>query len=228
MLKAIAPDIWHVPHHFTASGIPVSSRMTVVRLWNDSLWLHSPVPLTVEDQSALKALGTVKYIVAPNKAHHLFASVCLATFPEAKLFGAPGLLVKRPDLIGMTALSPTVELEWRDDLDQVFFDGIPLSNETVWFHNSSKTLIVTDLCQWWQGDLPIGAKAYAHLTGVRNQLAVPRTVRFFVKDRQAAQASAQQILQWPFERVIMAHNSIVEDNAYAAVKVAFAVFHCKG
>jgi hypothetical protein len=224
MLKAIAPDIWHVQHNFKANGLPVSSRMTIVRLGNGGLWLHSPVLLSSDDRAQIEALGKVQYIVAPSKTHHLFVSDCIAHFPNAKLFGAPGLSAKRPDLVYMTELVPAMQREWSSELEEVFFDGIPFGNETVWFHKSSKTLIVTDLCQWWQGDLPFAVKAYAYLTGVRKYLAVPRTIRMIVKNRPAAQASAQKILQWPFERVIVAHNAIVEENAYAAVKQAFTCF----
>src|SRR4051812_2801799 len=114
MLNAIAPDIWHVPHNFTANGLPVSSRMTVVRLKNGGLWLHSPVPLTDRDRADLEALGNVEYIVAPSKTHHLFAAECSAAFPRAILFGAPGLSLKRPDLAGMTELAPMAGPEWCD------------------------------------------------------------------------------------------------------------------
>lgn len=225
MLEAIAPDIWHVQHKFIANGLPVSSRMTVVRLRDGSLWLHSPVPISNAGRAELASLGRVKYIVAPNKTHHLFLSDWLAAFSQAEFFGPPGLSAKRPDLKGMTELKPVAEPGWREDLDQIFFDGIPFGNETVWFHKSSQTLIVTDLCQHWQGDLPLAATLYARFTGVRKKLAVPRTVRWLVKNREAAQTSAEKILQWPFKRVIVAHNAIVEGDAYLAVKEAFACFN---
>lgn len=224
MLQAIAPNIWHVQHRFVASGLRISSRMTVVRLANGGLWLHSPVPLSAELHKQLAALGTVEFIVAPNKMHHLFAAECLAAFPDAKLYGAPGLRAKRPDLTGLIELSPVVEKAWRDELEQLFFDGIPAGNESVWFHKASGTLILTDLCQWWQGELPFAARAYAMLTGVRRQLAVPRTVRWMVKDRQAARTSAQGILRWPVTRVVLAHNVIVETDAHAALVKAFSCF----
>jgi len=227
MLKAIAPDIWHMQHNFKVNGLPISSRMIIVRLNNGRLWLHSPVPLYSHGRAQIEALGKVEYIIAPSKMHHLFVSDCLASFPDAKLFGAPGLHLKRPDLVNMTDLVPGANREWCNELEEVFFDGIPLGNETVWFHKPSKTLIMTDLCQWWQGDLAFPAKAYAHLTGVRRRLAVPRTIRMVVKNRQAAEASAQKILQWPFERVTVAHNAIVEENAHAAVKQAFNCFQSK-
>lgn len=226
MLKVIAPNIWHMQHGFVVNGLAVSSRMTVVRLQHGGLWLHSPVPLSDEVRAELAALGSVEFIVAPNKVHHLFVAACLDAFPQAKLYGAPGLTRKRPDLQGkgMLKLTTAADAGWQADLDQLFFEGIPFANETVWFHKPTRTLIVTDLCQWWQGDMPFAARAYAHFTGVRKRLDVPRTVRWVTKDRVAARASAQKILQWPIERVVMAHNAIVEESAHAQVKAAFSWF----
>jgi hypothetical protein len=65
---------------------------------------------------------------------------------------------------------------------------------------------------------------YARLTGTRHHLAVPKTVRWLIKDRAAARASSMKILDWPFERVIVAHNAIFDTDAHAAVEKAFACF----
>ncbi|QCP53813.1 DUF4336 domain-containing protein [Trinickia violacea] len=225
MLKSIAPELWHLQRDFAlVGGIRISSRMTVVRLADASLWLHAPVPLSADVRSQLAALGDVRYIVAPNKLHHLFVTDCAAAFPAAAIYGAPGLKKKRPDLAAMRELTREIEPQWSQDLEQTFFDGFPLGNETIWFHKRSRTLIVTDLCQCWQGEMPFASKLYASLTGVRNRLAVPRTIQLAVKNREAARASAAKILGYPFERVVTAHNSIVEHDAHAAVERAFACF----
>ena len=224
MLQHIASGIWHTTHEFTSTGMRITSRMTVVRLGDGTLWLHSPVAISAGLKAELMALGEVAYIVAPNKMHHLFLQNCLTAFPSAKLFGAPGLNKKRPDLTTLQELNTTNIAPWQHDLDQVFFEGIPLGNETVWFHKGSRTLIVTDLLQFYQGDLPFGVRVYARLNSVRRQLAVPRMIRLVVKDKAAAKASAAKILRWPFERVVVAHNSIINVDAYTAVTRAFACF----
>ena len=198
--------------------------MTVVRLQGGSLWLHSPVPISSELKAEITALGEVKYVVAPSKMHHLFVVNCMVAFPQASLFGAPGLQAKRPDLQGMRELQAVAEPSWQEDLEQHFFAGMPLVNETVWFHKPSRTLIVTDLLQYYQGDLSFGLKLYARLTGTLNQLAVPKTVRWLVKDRAAALSSAKKILDWPFERIVVAHNVIVEADAHTTVEKAFQSF----
>ena len=224
MLQNIASNIWHTQHNFVVNGLRVSSRMTVVRLQDGRLWLHSPVPNTNELKAELMALGEVGYVVAPSKMHYLFAADCMGAFPQAKLFGAPGLQAKRSNLKDMCELQAIPEPSWQEDLEQLFFAGMPLVNETVWFHKPSRTLIVTDLLQYYQGDMSFGLKIYAKLTGTSKQLAVPKTVRWLVKDRVAALASAQKILNWPFERVVVAHNSIVETDAHAVVEKAFECF----
>lgn len=224
MLETITPNIWHTQHSFVANGVRASSRMTVVRLQDGRLWLHSPVPITTELKAELMALGEVAYVVAPSKMHHLFVSDCMTAFPQATLFGAPGLQVKRPDLQGMRELQAVAEPSWQDDLEQLFFSGMPLVNETVWFHKPSRTLIVTDLLQCYQGELSFGLKLYARLTGTLDQMAVPKTVRWLVKDRAAALASAQKVLDWPFERVVVAHNTILTVEAHTTVEKALKRF----
>jgi hypothetical protein len=224
MLIHIAPNLWHMERGFKAAGLPVSSRMTVVRFDDGRLWLHSPVRFSEAVAEQLRGLGEVAWIVAPNRAHHLFAKHAQRMFPQAALYGAPGLAAKRPDLAGLVELGDTVPPEWQYDLDQVCIRGMPFVNEVVWFHKASRTLIMTDVLQCWGGDLDWKTAAYARLTGVRSKLDVPRTVRLVTRDKAKAAGSARLILQWPFARVITAHNSIVEQDAHAAVARAFRRF----
>lgn len=224
MLQSLAPDIWYARHSFTTAGVPVTSTMTVVRLRDGGLWLHSAVPLVDGLREQLEALGTVKFVVAPNLTHHLFAKKALAAFPQARLFGPAALRAKRPDLPQMNDLSPGAQAEWAGDIDQVFFGGVPMTDETAFFHKPSGTLILTDLCQWWRGELSWKARLVAHLTGVRGKLAVPRSIRLVVRDREHARRSAAQILQWPIERLVVAHNSVIEQDAMPHVRDALSYF----
>jgi hypothetical protein len=224
MLTQIAPNLWHMVRGFKTAGVPVSSRMTVVRFDDGRLWLHSPVRFDEAVADQLRSLGTVAWIVAPNRTHHLFAKHAQRMFPDAALYGAPGLAAKRPDLAGLIELGDTVPPEWQHELDQVCIRGIPFVNEVAWFHKASATLIMTDVLQCWCGELPWPAAMYGRLTGVLGHLDVPRTVRLVTRDRMLAAGSARVILQWPFTRVITAHNSIVEQDAHALVARAFRRF----
>jgi hypothetical protein len=221
-LIALGPEIWSATHNFKVGLMPLSTRMTVVRLGENHLWLHSPIPLDKDLLTELAALGEVRAVVAPNKVHHLFLAPCAAAFPNATLYGAPGLAKKCPKLPPMRELSGRAFSDWQGQLDEIFIEGIPFANETVWFHHLSATLIVTDLVQFWDGELAWSAKLYAHLTGVRTQLNVPYTVRALVRDRDGVRRCAARILEWPIQRIVMAHKAVIEVDAHARMRHALA------
>jgi len=217
VLHRITDQLWHAQHRFHVNGLAVSSRMSVVQLPGGQLWLHSPVPISAALRAQLCELGEVRYIVAPSKTHHLFLADCAAAFPQAQLFGAPGLRAKRPELAGLQELPEPAAAPWAPALDWALFEGIPYANETVWFHRPSASLILTDLLQCWQHAGSWQARLYARLTGVHRQLAAPRTVRALVRDRAAARRSIERLLAWPFERVLLAHDATLEQDAHASV-----------
>lgn len=220
MLQPVAQDIWHQQHALSVMGIRATSRMTVVRLADGRLWLHSPIPVAPDILAELAALGQVAFIVAPNRFHHLYVGQWAAAFPSAAVFGAPGLDEKRPDLV-MRPLRKMAEPEWEQDLGQVFVEGVPTLNETVWYHRKSRTLIITDLCHYITGDLPLSSRLYAGLMGVRRRPAVSNGVRLCIRDRAALAGSLRRILQWDIGRVVFAHNVILERNACDALRLAF-------
>ena len=219
MLQPVGPEIWHQQHNFSAFGVRTSSRMTVVRLDGGRLWLHSPIPISPALRKELDALGEVACIIAPNRFHHLYAGLCAAEFPSATLYGAPGLETKRPDL-PMRQLGELPEPAWERELGQVFVEGVPALNETVWYHYRSRTLIITDLCHYITGDLPLSSRLYAGVMGVHRRLAVSNGIRLMIRDRAALARSVRKILEWDVGRVVFAHNVILERDAYAALKQA--------
>src|SRR4051812_986664 len=99
MLAELAADLWAVDHVLRLpGGVRMPLRMTVVRLSDGALWVHSPVPLDEGTAAALTALGPVRVVVAPSTQHHLFVAPLLARFPRARLLGPSALHRKRPDL----------------------------------------------------------------------------------------------------------------------------------
>jgi hypothetical protein len=191
----------------------MSARMTVVRLRDGSLWLHSPTPIGPDLHQALNQLGTVRYIVAPNRYHHMFAGDALRLFPQAQLFGPRSLRRKRPDLGTLRELASQAEPEWVGELDQIPIEGVPAVRETAFFHRASGSLILTDLCQCWEGKLPVLADLYARAAGARGRLAIPLTIRLATRDKPALRASLDRLVRLPVSRILVAHNAVVERDA---------------
>ena len=144
-LRPLAEELWVVERPQTFYGLPVGTRMTVVRLPGERLLLHSPVALDPELRAQLDALGQVRFAVAPNRVHHLYAGDVAKAYPGTRLWVAPGLERKRPDLRFEALLGDEAPEEWRGELDQAFFRGRPYENEVAFFHRRSRTLLLCDL-----------------------------------------------------------------------------------
>ena len=226
-LKEHAPGLW------TADGqadkkIPkflqkydFSTRMTVIRLTDGGLFLHSPIRLDEGLRAELGGLGEVRAIVAPNKFHHLYAGDACAAYPSANLYGAPGLPVKRKDLKFAGMLADEARPEWRGDLEQRTIRGMPMLNEVAFFHPSSRTLIATDLIFNVPRDRPWGIPIVSRLLDVGGRFGPSRLGRWLIRDKQAARESLGLIMRWDFDRVIVAHGDVLESGGHKKVRDAF-------
>lgn len=221
-LIPLAQDIWTAVSSQAFLGMDVGARMTIVRLASGFLLVHSPVRPTDALKNELSALGEVRFIIAPNKFHHLYAGEFAAAYPDARIYGAPGLKEKRKDLELHGVLSDEPEPYWEDSLEQHVFEGIPAVNEVVFFHPASRTVIFTDLVFNFSSGLTPGQKLFALLDGVYDKTAVSRLTRYILLgDRKKVRRSADRILEWGFDKVVLAHKDIVHEGGYEAVKKAF-------
>jgi hypothetical protein len=204
--------------------VPFTTRMTIVRLSSGALWLHSPITATPARLEAVRALGPIRQIVAPNKFHHLFVREWARAAPDARCWAEPALAKRKPELGFDGILGDAAEPDWNGDLDQVIFGGTQVLPEAVFFHRSSRTAIFTDLIQNHDptGETPV----YRWLKGI-NRILAPngesqRDWRLTVRDRSTARAALERILAWDIERVLLSHGICIERGGHAFVERAFA------
>jgi Domain of unknown function (DUF4336) len=202
-------QVWvqHVPLRFF--GLQMGTRMTVVRLDDGSLFVHSP---TAADKArrGVDELGPVRFIIAPNRLHHLWLAEWAAAYPHAQLWGSPKLLQKRKDIAWTGALGDAPEAGWAAEVDQTLFGGYDWLSEVVFYHRASRTLIVADLLESTHADDELLLRVFGHLAGDYERPTLTRDQRRFVRDRAAARSSVRRILSWDFERIILAHGRLVE------------------
>jgi len=220
---SIAQNLWSLNQPQKFLGVEIGTRMTVIRLDSGDLFLHSPIRLTDEIKQTLSNLGNIRYVVAPNKFHHLYVGDYVSAFPEAEIFSAPGLKEKRRDLSFHNVLTDGQEYGWTSDITHLFIDGIPLLNEVVFLHHQSKTLILTDLICNLGPEIPFSTKILAKLDGIYMNPAVPRIFRYFgIKDSHKVRKSISTILSWDFDRILISHGNIVESGGKRAFRKAFS------
>src|SRR5215470_1175311 len=105
-------NLWTVSRPLRFLGAEIGTRMTVIRLKNGTLFLHSPVTLDEPTRTEIDALGPVGFVIAPNRFHHLFVADYIRAYPTAKFFCAPGLDSKRKDLKFDAVLDDAPPAEW--------------------------------------------------------------------------------------------------------------------
>ena len=226
MQEYVSGSIWLCNYGVRYFGCNIEARMTVIRMADGRLMLHSPCEIKPVLKQEIQALGKVAYIVAPSNFHYLHVPSAQKAFPDAKTFICPGVEKKKPDMLFDGVLGDSTRAEWKDDLDQVLIQGSRWMREAVFFHRSSKTLILVDLVEnitdttprvnwvlkfWWKmvfrmWNRPLPAPEY----------------RMGWRDRAAARVSLKRIMEWDFQRVVLAHGDLIETEAKQTVQKAWA------
>ena len=221
-LRQLADDLWIADRPQRFYGLAVGARMTVMRLADASLLLHSPIALDDGVRRELDALGTVRYAVAPNRVHHLYAGKVVEAYPESRLWIAPGLERKRPDLRYVAMLGDEAPAEWRRQVDQTFFRGRPYENEVVFCHRASRTLILCDLAFNFGPSAALTTRILMSLIRSYGTFGPTKLDPLLIRDRPAARASLERILAWDFDRVIVAHGEVLEHGGPALLRSGYA------
>lgn len=227
-LKPFARDVWIVDGpRIRFYGMPFPTRMSVVRLEDGGLWLHSPIRLTQTLLEAVQALGPVRHLVAPNAIHYAGLPGWAEACPAAKVWATPGTMrraagqgVEMPERAAMLGEAPPED--WAGEIGQVLFTGSALHREVVFLHDASRTAIFTDLIEnfvprhqpWWM-------RPILRMAGiVAPDGRIPPDIRASF-DRADLRRHVRAVLDWGPKRVIVAHGLCYEDEAVARLQRAF-------
>ena len=171
LTPAALPGVYTADRPFYWNGIDVGGRMTVVQLGGDpanvELAVHSPVGLDPPLIEALAKLGRVAHVISPNYEHVKFARQWALQYPNANIWGCPGLAEREPDTPWTGEVpfgarprgfhddhggsgAPEGMWDWEElqplhmDIEVNPFTGRAFFNEVLFYHAPSKTLMTTD------------------------------------------------------------------------------------
>lgn len=229
MLRQIDLDLWVAEQPLKFLGLEVGTRMTVIRLADSSLILISPIKINPELKQQLDTLGTVQYLVAPNLFHYLYLAQSQQLYPTAKAIAPPGLTAKRPEL-KLDQVFTHDRIEFDGELQYILLEGfqvfippkIAVVNEVVFFHPRSKTLIITDSAFNFDRTFPLVTQLATRVIGSYGVLKPSWLEKVAVQDQLKLQQSIELILRWDFQRIIMAHGQIVEQNAQQQLTAGYS------
>jgi len=220
-LVSFADGVWLSAAPVVFLGLRLTTTMTVLRLADGSLLVHSPVALTPERRAAVEAIGPVAHLYAPNLLHHRWIEQWSAAFPSAKVHAPTGLNKKherlRVDRIhggpSDPALAPLIE-------------EIPIHGfralETAIFYRPARTLVVAELIQNIGRPEHRWTATYARAMGFYAQPALSRAIRWTgFADRGAARRSIDVLLERSFDRLVMGHGQPLVEGAREALARAY-------
>jgi hypothetical protein len=225
-IRKLDTDIWIVHgSDIVFAGAAMHTRMTVVRLSDGGLWLHSPIEMDDEVAGFIKDLGgQVAALVAPNKFHHLFVADWRQAYPAAVVLAETHLMKKVPGLADAVEITDAAPELYSGDIEQQVIRGNRMFEEAVFFHKPSKTLILTDLMI----NLPIEhlsgmAKLFLRFEGVvYPNGGIPRLYRWLTTNRSNIRQAAERMLDWAPDRIVFSHGEIFEEGAVEVLQREFA------
>ena len=95
-LKEVDQNIWIadgdlIQMDLKVLKLPFQTRMTVIKLNDGKLWIHSPIAPNEELFTELDALGKVAYLISPNKIHYAYIADWKKRYPYAQAWSSPGV-----------------------------------------------------------------------------------------------------------------------------------------
>jgi hypothetical protein len=214
--------IWSAeyPLDWPAGLLRIPVRMTVIRLDDGRLIVHSPGPISRELGDELDALGPVAFIVVPQQ-HGKFTRPTSQRYPAAQLLAAASAPRGQTSVSFHSSLTDEPPAAWTGQVETHLVRGFRLG-EVVLFHRPSRTLVITDLCFNIQESPSRAARAFCRANGMWRHFGPSRLIRLLaVSDRDAFQRSLDRILQWEFERIIPGHGDVIERGGPAALRAAW-------
>jgi hypothetical protein len=233
-LQEFGKNIWIVEGpRVLDMGIWFTTRMTIVKLSNGTLWINSPVPTSFDILRQISKLGSVKYLVAATPRHVWRLDSWHTLFPEAQMWVTrkTAYTLAKGKLSFTGFLKDELFEDWKEDLDQVLFKGSSSIEEGFFFHKPSNTLILDDMIQIHSREpgQPF-LNALMNLDGVAAPFGgVGIDIRLSFGDKKLAQKSLEKVLAWNFDKLIMAHGPCIIKDAKSIVERAFGwLTHRKG
>jgi hypothetical protein len=207
MLTAFAEGVWYEAGPVRFLGLRLTSTMTILRLADGGLVVHSPLPLTPERRAAVEALGRVDHLYAPNSLHHLWLGEWSRAIPSARVHAPAQLAAKRPDVRIDRFHDAAEDSAFGDAIVEVPIRGFRLA-ETVLVHRAGHVAVVADLVANVGRPTHGWTRLYTRVMGFYDRVALSRALRWTAfADRPAARRSVDQLLDHPFDALIVGHGT---------------------
>jgi len=201
-----------------AFGIDFRRNVTLLRLADGRVVVHSTAPFTQKDVAAIRRFGEPAWLLDATLLHDTFVKDGRAALPVLPYLAPNGF--EKASGVAAQPLDPPPSA-WSGEIDAVKIEGTK-KNEHALFHRRSRTLVVADLFFSFPAQTRGWARFFArHIMRLPAQLfGVSVFFRLMISEKQVFTRSVRTLLDWDFERIVLAHFEHLETAAKPAVESA--------
>jgi hypothetical protein len=215
-VQQIADNLWVLRYPLRLLGVEIGRTVTVIRLANRKVIVHSSAPFTVDDLAAIRAAGDIGWLIEVSNFHDSLAKEGRAALPDVPYLAPEGF--SKVSGVPTERLSP-VPAEWASDLQVLELGGMPKVREHVMFHRPSGTLIVADLLFNFGRGGSLWTRLFArYVMRLKNFIGMSPFFRLMIRDREAFRRSMATMMAWDFDRVIVAHGGMIDRGGKARLR----------
>jgi hypothetical protein len=216
--REIAPGVALMRYPLRAFGIDFRRCVTLLRLADGRVVIHSSAPFTAEDVAAIRRFGVPSWLVEATLMHDTFARPVSAVFPDLPYLAPDGFT--KVSGVPTRPLDPPPS-DWTGEIEVLKVEGLRKINEHALFHRASQTLVLADLFFHFPADSRGWPRFFArHIMRLPRLSGISAFFRLMIRDREAFALSMKKVLEWDFEQLVVGHGEPIQNDAKRIVMQA--------
>jgi len=209
-IEKLDNNIWCVTG--SLPGMSLKRVMTLVRLDDSRLVIHSAVALDEGAMAEIEAWGRPAILLVPNAYHRFDAPAYLARYPDLEVYCPRGSRKKVEEVVRVHGSyddfpeNPTIALDHLDGVRNV--EGVMRVRSS-----SGSTLVFNDAVFNMPHGRGVPGFIFRYITGSTGEPRVTRLFRMMaVKDKAAFRDNLQRLAGTPeLKRIIVSHHEPITD-----------------
>lgn len=197
----------------TLPGMALKRVMTLVRLEDGRIVVHSAIALNEDAMARIEAWGKPSVLLVPNAYHRLDAPAYVARYPNMEVYCPKG---------GRAKIEPVVAVDGHygefagdDSLKVEYLDGLRKTEGFMVVQSSTgTTLVFNDAVFNMSHGKGLPGFIFRYVTASTGGPKVSRLFRWLaVKDKAAFRAHLERLADTPnLVRIVVSHHRLIDDN----------------
>jgi len=209
-ITKLEDNLWTVTG--TLPGMALKRVMTLVRLSDERIVIHSAVALDDAAMAELEAWGSPAVLLVPNGYHRLDAPAFRARYPDLEVYCPRGSRRKVEEVVPVDGDYGALEAD--TSLVVEHLEGVRKAEGVMLFRsNSGASLVINDAVFNMPHGRGLAGFIFRHVTGSTGGPRVSRLFRLLaLKDRPAFRAHLERLAATPdLVRIIVSHHEMITD-----------------